>query len=137
MFRALKNDGLALPDTQVAKVDHLLKLAAIALVAAVRILQLVDARDGSPRPASDIIAEHCIEPVAAVGASLEGKTDLQKNKHPPASLAWLAWIVARLGGWNCYGKKPGPKTMNIGWNRLTNMVEGYLLAAGRRDVSFP
>ena len=29
--------------------------------------------------------------------------------EPPRSLAWLAWIIARLGGWNCYYKPPGPK----------------------------
>ena len=33
------------------------------------------------------------------------------NFHPPRSLAWLAWIVARLGGWNSYYKSPGLKTM--------------------------
>jgi len=137
VFRALKTDGMALPDTQVAKADHLLKLAAVALAAAVRNLQLVDARDGSPRPATDIISDQLIAPVAAIGTTLEGKTQLQTNRHPRGSLAWLAWIVARLGGWNCYGKPPGPKTMHFGWKRLSNMVDGYLLAAGRQDVSFP
>jgi integrase/recombinase XerD len=32
----------------------------------------------------------------AIGPTLAGKTDRQKNPHPPRSLAWLAWIVARL-----------------------------------------
>ena len=47
----------------------------------------------------------------AIGPTLEGKTARQKNHHPLRSLAWLAWIMARLGGWNCYYKPPGPKTM--------------------------
>jgi hypothetical protein len=136
LFRALKNDGLALPDTQVAKAEHLLKLAAIALAAAVRTIQLVDARHGSPRPATDVVDEKLITPIAVIGASLEGKTELQKNHHPRGSLAWLAWVVARLGGWNCYGKPPGPKTMQIGWKDLTTMIAGYLLPRPS-DVSLP
>ena len=42
---------------------------------------------------------------------IDGKTPRQKNFHPLRSLAWLAWIVARLGGWNFYYKSPGLKTM--------------------------
>jgi hypothetical protein len=38
----------------------LFKLAAIALTIAVRTIQLVDARDGSERPASDVADEDLI-----------------------------------------------------------------------------
>jgi hypothetical protein len=34
--------------------------------------------------------------------ALEGDTVRQRNPHNPGGLAWLAWIVARLGGGNCY-----------------------------------
>jgi hypothetical protein len=37
-------------------------------------------------------------------------------------------IAARLGGWNCYYKPPGPKTMRNGWTRLAAMLEGKALA---------
>ena len=80
--------------------------------------QPVDARDGSSRPATDVIEPEDIEAAAAISATLEGGTDRQKNPHPPGSLAWLAWIAARLGGWNCYYKPPGPKTMSRGLDRL-------------------
>jgi hypothetical protein len=128
VFRALKSDGLALEETQVEEAGRLFKLAALGLVAAVRILQLVDARDGCARPATDVIDAELIEPVAAIGKTLEGKTDRQKNRHVPGTLGWLAWIAARLGGWNCYYKPPGPKTMAIGWRRLAAMVSGYVIA---------
>ena len=59
---------------------------------------------------------------------LEGKTLRQKNPHPHGSLAFVAWIAARLGGWNCYYKPPGPKTMRDGWNRLAATLDGYALA---------
>lgn len=128
VFRVLKTDGLDLEATQVEAADRLFKLAALGLVAATRIIQLVDARDGGDRPAEDVIAPRLIDPVAAIGAPLEGKTDRQKNPHPPGTLSWLAWIVARLGGWNCYYKPPGPKTMAIGWKQIAARLEGYILA---------
>ncbi len=128
VFRALKSDGLKLEDSQVESADRLFKLAALGLVAAARIIQLVDARDGSERPATDIIDAGHIEAAAAIGAKLEGATARQKNHHVKGSLAWLAWIVARLGGWNCYYKPPGPKTMARGLDRLLDRIEGFTIA---------
>ncbi|MGL4962523.1 MAG: hypothetical protein ACRC67_14925, partial [Inquilinus sp.] len=40
-------------------------------------------------------------------AQLEGKTQRQKNPHPKGSLAYAAWVCARLGGWTGYYGKPG------------------------------
>ena len=48
------------------------------------------------------------------------------------AMAWLSWIVARLGGWNCYYKPPGPKTMRAGWDKLAAMATGYHLAMSVR-----
>ena len=127
-FRALKSDGFGLPDVQLQDAERLFKLAAIGLGAAVRTIQLVDARDGGPRPASDVAEPEVIEAAAVIGPTLEGKTAKQRNPHAPDSLAWLAWITARLGGWTGYYKPPGPKTMRRGWDRLAAMAEGYLLA---------
>jgi len=126
--RALKNDGLGLPDVQIHDASRLLKLGAITLAAAVRTIQLVDARDGSTRAAIDVADEEMLDAAEAIGPTLEGKTERQKNHHPVRSLAWLAWIIARLGGWNCYYKPPGPKTMRAGWDRFAPMAAGFILA---------
>ena len=134
VFRTLKSDGLKLEDSQVTDADRLFKLAALGLVASARIIQLVDARDGSDRPATDVIAASHIEAAAAIGARLEGATARQKNPHAMGSLAWLSWIVARLGGWNCYYKPPGPKTMARGFERLAARIEGFTLAQDRQHV---
>jgi len=134
VFRLMKRDGLALQDSQIESASRLFNLAALALQAAVRILQLVDARDGSTRPATDVIDARMLVPARAISHTLEGQTLRQKNPHPPDSLAWLAWIVARLGGWNCYYKPPGPKTMARGWKRFEAMIHGYLIAAGKSHV---
>jgi len=128
VFRATKNDGMGLPDVQTHDADRLFKLGALAIGAAVRTIQLVDARDGGTRPAADVAEPDTLDAAAAIGATLEGKTQRQKNPHPPRSLPWLSWIIARLGGWNCYYKPPGPKTMRAGWDRFAAMVAGYHIA---------
>lgn len=128
VFRALKSDGLKLDDSQMIDAERLFNLAAIGMAAAIRTIQLVDARDGSPRPATDVVDQTFAVPLQLLSKKLEGKTARQKNPHPPGSLAFVAWITARLGGWNCYYKPPGPKTMREGWNQLAARLEGYALA---------
>lgn len=133
VFRALKSDGLGLEDSQLVDAERMFNLAAVALAAAVRTIQLVDARDGSPRPATDVLDQAFLDPVQRISKKLEGKTLRQKNPHPPNSLAFIAWVAARLGGWNCYYKPPGPKTMREGWNQLAARLEGYALAIERQN----
>jgi hypothetical protein len=133
LFRSLKSDGLALEDSQVIDAERLFNLTAVALVAAIRTIQLVDARDGSPRPASDVLDGDFAEALRRLSRKLEGATVKQKNPHPPGSLAFIAWIAARLGGWNCYYGKPGPKTMRIGWTQLATTLTGYVLATHEQN----
>lgn len=134
VFRAMKSDGLRLEETQIQQAHKLFNLAAIALTAAARTIQLVDARDGSARPAADVADEQVIAAAEAIGPTLEGSTPRQRNPYPPRSLAWLSWIVARLGGWNCYYKPPGPKTMRKGWDKLAAMAVGYAVAMAQQNV---
>jgi hypothetical protein len=130
-FRMLKSDGLNIEEVQTFDRHRLFNLSALAIGSAIRIIQLVDARDGSERPASDVASEAEITAALTLGPTLEGKTDRQRNPHPQRSLAWLSWIVARLGGWNCYYKPPGPKTMRQGWDRFAAIAEGFALASAR------
>lgn len=128
VFRALKSDGLRLEETQVRDPLRVFRLAALALGAAARIVQLVDARDGGGRPMSDVLDPAFTEAVAALNRSREGATQRQKNPHPQGSLSWLSWVIARYGGWNCYGKPPGPKTMAKGWERFCATLAGFSIA---------
>lgn len=134
LFRTLKSDGLDFEATQVTDAERLFKLMALGIVAAARIMQLVDARDGGPRPATDVLDVAQLPAVAAISAHLEGKTARQKNHHPVGSLAFVAWVAARLGGWNCYYKPPGPKTMADGWKRLAERLAGFAIAMAAKDV---
>jgi hypothetical protein len=137
LFRALKSDGLKLDESQVTDADRMFNLAALGLAGAIRTIQLVDARDGGSRPAGDVIDDSFAVALQRLSKKLEGKTERQKNPHPPGSLAFVAWITARLGGWNCYYKPPGPKTMRDGWNRLAATLEGYALAAENENLGIP
>ena len=134
LFRTMKRQGLDLEASQVCDGQGLIKLAAMATVAAVRVMQLVLARDGSSqRPASDVIAPSLLAPARALQHKLEGKTPAQKNPYQQGSMAWLSWIIARLGGWNGYKSErpPGPITMRRGLDRFEAISYGWTL---KQDV---
>lgn len=136
LFRLMKKQGLRLEDSQIETAERLLKLAAIATKAAAVTLQLRQARDGTRvEPASTAFTADEAVVLDALDAEYHGKTALQKNPHPPRSLAWAAWIIARLGGWDGYpsSKPPGPITFSHGLERFRTIAEGWLL----RDKHVP
>jgi hypothetical protein len=135
-WRLLKLQGLRLEDSQLETAERLIKLAAIATKAAAVTLQLLQARNGgSGQPATVAFAKHEIALLEKLNAEFQGKTALQKNPHRKASLAWAAWIIARLGGWNGYphAKPPGPITFKHGLEEFHAMVAGWSL----KDVCIP
>jgi hypothetical protein len=127
LFRILKTQGLQIEDSRVETADRLLKLTAIAAKAAVITLQLVQARDGhSAEPASTAFNEDEIQVLTALGRKYQGATKLQSNPHSPNSLAWAAWIIARLGGWDGYPRtKPGPITIKHGLQYLLGVTHAW------------
>lgn len=130
-FRTVKRQGLDVESSQLEHGVRLEKLAVMAFSAAVRVMQLTLAREGGlPRPATDVFETDEIDLLQHVQPTLEGKTEKQKNPHPPRSLAWAAWIIARLGGWKGYAseRKPGPITMHRGLQAFSAMRQGWLLA---------
>lgn len=129
-FRTLKQQGLQLEDSQLESAERLSKLTAIAARAACIIMQLVHARDGHSAQAAQIVFTPAeIETLRALLPELEGKTALQKNPHPPDSLAWAAWIIAKLGGWDGYpkSKPPGPITFRHGLQYFQSVAYGWSL----------
>lgn len=135
-FRVLKTQGFQIEDSQIDSADSLLKLIAIAAKAAAITIQLVQARNGSSGlPATAAFDRELIPALAAVNARYEAKTSRQKNPHPHASMAWAAWIVARLGGWDGYrsSRPPGPITFKHGLDQFHAIAIGWTL----KDVSTP
>lgn len=120
LFRTLKTRGFDIEGLRIEDDAPRCKLVAAALIAAVTVQQLVHARDGAAgpgpiRPAIDAFEPEDIPLLEAFCAKLEGKTQRQKNPHPRQSLAYAAWVCARLGGWTGYYGKPGPVVMLNGW----------------------
>lgn len=132
-FRTLKSAGFQLDQAEIGEPRAMLNFAAACSLAAVTIMQLVQARDGKTAQPIAHAFEATDQPlIEALSAQLEGKTQRQKNPHPKGSLAFAAWVVGRLGGWTGYYGKPGPFVMAIGLDKLAAAKQGWLLA--RRDL---
>jgi hypothetical protein len=134
LFRTLKSEGFDIEGLRLGQDAPRERLVAAALVAAVIAQQLVHARDGAAphapqRPAQDAFEADDIPLLEAFCAKLEGKTERQKNPHPRQSLAYAAWVCARLGGWTGYYGKPGPVVMIRGWRQFQDAKAGWTLAA--------
>ena len=127
MFRTLKQQGLRIEDSQLATADRLCRLIAIAAKAAAIVMQLVQARDGhDTQPASLAFAPDEIKVLVALNQRLQGQIPRQQNPHPPDTLAWAAWIIAKLGGWHEYeAKPPGPISMHHGLAYFRTFAAGW------------
>ncbi len=134
LFRTVKRQGLDVEASQLESGKALLRLAALAIQAATRCLQLVLARDGQTTQPADLVFDDDEIPVlAALQPTLEGRTEKQRNPHPPRTLAWATWIIARLGGWKGYQSEspPCPITMHEGSTRFTAIARGWYLRASQ------
>lgn len=130
LFRSMKSQGLQIEDSQLQTADRLKKLVAIAAKAATIVIQLVQARDGrDTHPASFAFSSQEIEAIDAVNKTLQGKTELQKNPHRRKTLAWAAWVIAKLGGWSGYAshKPPGPITFHNGLAHFQILATGWAI----------
>ena len=127
LFRSLKSQGLRIEDSLLDSAEGLIKLVAIATRVACVVIQLVQARNGGEQlPAEFVFTPDEIEALKAINKTLKGRTDLQKNHHRPNTMAWTAWIIAKLGGWTGYAshRPPGPITFHIGMARFQLLVYG-------------
>ena len=127
-FRTLKTAGFDIEAAEIGDPRAMINFVAAATVAAITVMQLVQARDGT----TDQSLSTAFEPedqrvLEALSAKLEGKTARQKNPHPKASLAFAAWVIARLGGWTGYYGKPGPRVMRRGLDDFRRIKFGTTL----------
>lgn len=127
-FHTIKTAGFDIEQADIAEPKIMIKLVAAIAVAAVTVMQLVKARDGTTDQNLLEAFEPADQPILeAVSARLEGKTARQQNPHPKGSLAFAAWVIARLGGWTGYYDKPGPKTMRRGLEDFQRIKYGSTL----------
>jgi len=128
LFRTMKTKGFDVEALRQEPDGPLEKLVTAILIAAVKVMQLVAEREGkSRRPLSDVCDPGDRPALERVCQSLEGKTEKQKNPHPLGSLAYAAWVFARLGGWTGYYGKPGPIVMLRGLTQFHAIKHGWSL----------
>lgn len=131
LFRVLKRQGFTVEASQLGDGKALWALVLFAILAAVPILQLTLERDGTYGiDAALVFSADELAYQEHVGATLEGKTVRQQNPFRPRTLAWSAWIIGRLGGWNGYRSQspPGYITMKRGMERFSQRFLGWRLA---------
>lgn len=128
-FKVLKSGGMDIENARTGKPATMINLTGAASIAAVTIMKLKQARDGLTDEGLEAVFEAEDEPLfQALSEELEGHTQKQKNQHPIGSLAWAQWVIARLGGWQCYYGKPGPKTYQRGLTKFHDIKRGAKLA---------
>ena len=130
LFRTVKSEGVNYENSELESGKALRKLFVMALMAAIQILQLRQARSGETiQKPSLIFSNKQIECLESLLLRFEGKTEKQKNPHNKDNLAWATWIIARLGGWKGYASQrpPGVITLHDGWLRFQNLFDGWLM----------
>lgn len=135
VFRVMKRKGSDIEGLRIADAAPRNRLILACLIAAAVVLQMTGARDGEAAPAGPTLRPltDAFDPedrplLEAASRDLEGRTARQKNPHPPGSLAFAAWVCARLGGWTGYYGKPGPIVILAGWTRFQSIKRGAHLA---------
>ena len=133
VFRTMKTKGFDIEAVRMEDDRPRRVLVAATLIAAVTIQQMLHDRDGTAgRPLEDAFDPDDAPALEAACRRLEGDTLKQKNPHPRGSLAYAAWVCARLGGWDGYYGKPGPIVLVRGWRRFKGIKHGWMLA--KHDV---
>ncbi len=130
LFRTLKSKGIMVESSQVEEVESKIKLALIAVEAAIQIMQLTMAREETnTQPASLVFNKEELECLKDLQKTLEGKTEKQKNHYETGSLLWASWCIARLGGWKGYKSEspPGPITLTRGLFKFKSIFQGWFL----------
>ena len=131
LFRLMKKQGFHVEDIQLEKVENIEKNLALAAYAAMQVILLKHAynkpEDCGKVKASLYYYEDDIATADIIMSEYDDCTDKLKNPFPRGSLAWFAWIIARLGSWCGYRSQspPGYITFYRGLERFNNMSRFY------------
>jgi len=131
LFRLLKKKGFCIESSEMETGWAIRKLTVMALNAALRVMQLLLARDNDDsQPIEQVFDEVEIKCLRMINETLQGGTDKSNNNHNPKKLSWATWIIAKLGGWKGYNIKrpPGPIALKKGLDKFNLIYEGWKLA---------
>lgn len=130
VFRLMKREGLNIESSELEDGEAIEKLTLIGLEAALDVMRLLLAREGTPeQPIGHVFSDEQVVYLEALGPRLEGRTEKQRNPHRKRTLAWATWIIARLGSWKGLASqgKPGPITLFRGLERFHQQFLGWKL----------
>ena len=127
-FRTLKTAGFDIEAAEIEDPDAMARLVGAVAIAGVTVLQLVRARDGT----TDQMLEEAFDPADRPSwrlfrASSKARRSVRKTPIAKGTLAYAAWVIARLGAWDGYYGKPGPKVMRLGLQDFQLIKYGHQL----------
>ena len=130
IHRLLKTEGFRIESSQLEQGWAIRKLTMLALMATLRILQMMLAyEDCNEQPIEEVFDQDQQLCLAMLNKKLEGETEKLKNPNKSTTLKWATWIIARLGGWKGYRsqRKPGPIVLQKGLGKFYHMYDGWLV----------
>ena len=139
IFRILKEEGYNIEASELESALAIRKLCLFMLTTILKLFQMhycYNIPEGEMLESMICFTEQQLECLEKQCTVLEGKTEKQKNPHPPNTLARATWVIARLGGWKGYKseRRPGITTLWIGLRRFYDINEGWCMS---KDVCSP
>lgn len=129
VFRLLKQKGFDIESSEMETGKSLIVLTLLSLLTISKVITLHRVlRIENPQPINGAFTAHELLCLALLCRRYEGRTQKQKNPHPPDSLQWCAWVIARLGSWKPNEKSPGVLSILWGWLRFHEIYDGFVLA---------
>jgi len=119
LFRVMKTKGFQVESSQLGSGAGIKKLIALVLEAALQVMRLKLALDSQRDAKAELIfTKKQLGFLTLLLKTVEGKTAKQKNPYRKNTVAWAAWIIARLGKWTGYKSHgpPGYITMKNGFD---------------------
>ncbi len=130
-FRLIKKQGFKIEAAQFGTGAALRKLTILTMEQAVKVLALRQGRENIELSANKLFTEQEQVCLQALEVELAGKTKAQQNPYPQYTMAWAAWLIARLGGWtaaNMSKRPPGNIVLRRGLERFQLQFKGWQLA---------
>lgn len=132
VFRILKKEGFNIEASELSQGKAIRKLCLLMLETIIKLflMQIAYALpEGQHMNPGNCFCENEIDCMEQQMTELEGKTEKQKNPYTQNDLRRYIWVIARLGGWKGYQsqRKPGITTFWIGLQKLTAIMQGWML----------
>lgn len=130
LFRVLKRKGFQIERSELESGWAIRKLTVLAMKSALTIMNLKLAlQEKNETTAEQTFNTQQLNCLQYLNGQYQGKTVKQQNQYKAYSLAWVAWIFARIGGWKGYESQrpPGFITIKEGLERFDDIYKGFAL----------